>query len=68
MNFYKFLIIIIFLIYLYNRLNKGPYISQSGKYWKVIIYNNRCAFHTSLVYSLFLLKMYFIKIILIKIK
>ena len=40
MNFYKFLIIIIFLIYLYNRLNKGPYISQSGKYWKIIIYNN----------------------------
>ena len=40
MDFYKFLIIIIFLIYLYNRLNQGPYISQSGKYWKVIIKNN----------------------------
>lgn len=40
MTFYKFLIIIIFLIYLYNRLNQGPYISQSGKYWKVIIQKN----------------------------
>jgi len=40
MTFYKFLIIIIFLIYLYNRLNKGPYISQSGKYWKITIQNN----------------------------
>ena len=40
MNFYKFLIIIIFLIYLYNRLNQGPYISQSGKYWEVIIQNH----------------------------
>jgi hypothetical protein len=41
MNFYKFLIIILFLIYLYNRLDKGPYISQSGTYWKINIQNNQ---------------------------
>jgi len=40
MNFAKFFIIILFLIYLYNRLDKGPYISQSGKIWVILIQNH----------------------------
>jgi len=40
MNFYSFFLSIIFLIYLYDRLNKGPYITESGVRREVVISNH----------------------------
>jgi plastocyanin len=41
MNFYSFFLAIIFIIYLYDRLNKGPYITQGGVRWEVPISNHQ---------------------------